>query len=114
MIRGALGWTLLAVLWATALGGTVFKLYFTGRYNLVSTLLYLAMGWIGIIAAGPALQQIPGGALAWLAAGGIAYTGGVAFYLWDRLPFNHALWHCFVLAGSACHVIAVAGYVVRA
>jgi hypothetical protein len=67
-----------------------------------------------ITAAGPMLTRLPGGAIAWILAGGIAYTAGVVFYLWDRLPFNHAVWHCFVLAGSACHFIAVAGWVVRA
>jgi hemolysin III len=70
------------------------------------------MGWIGLIAAGPALQQIPGGALAWIAAGGIAYTAGVVFYLWENLPFNHAVWHCFVLCGSVCHFLAILIYVV--
>jgi hemolysin III len=114
LIRGAWGWSLFGVLWAMAIGGTIFKLFFTGRYDVVSTLIYLAMGWIGVLAAGPALERIPPGALAWLVAGGLAYTGGVVFYLWDRLPFNHAVWHLFVMGGSACHFLAVLLYVAPA
>ena len=114
LIRGPWGWSLLGVLWAMAIAGTLFKLHFTGRYDVVSTLLYIVMGWIGLVAAGPAFERIPGGALAWIFAGGIAYTAGVVFYLWDHLPFNHAVWHCFVLCGSVCHFLAVLIYVVPA
>jgi hemolysin III len=114
MIRGAWGWSLLGVLWAMALAGTVFKLYFTGRYNGASTLLYVVMGWIGIVAAGPLFERVPGGAIAWIFAGGLAYTAGVVFYLWDSLPFNHVVWHCFVLCGSLCHFLAILIYVVPA
>jgi hemolysin III len=112
LIRGAWGWSLFGVLWGLALAGTVFKLYFVHRWDVLSTMVYIAMGWIGVIAAGPALQKIPGGALGWIAAGGLIYTAGTAFYLWERLPFNHAVWHLFVMAGSACHFIAVLMYVV--
>jgi len=70
--------------------------------------------WIGVVAAGPIFERLPRGALAWLFAGGLAYTGGVVFYLWDRLPFNHAVWHLFVLSGSLCHFVAVLIYVVPA
>jgi len=114
LIRGGWGWSLFGVLWGLAVAGTCFKLFFGSRYDLVSTLVYVAMGWSGLLAAGPLLSHLPGGAIAWILAGGVAYTAGVAFYLWDRLPFNHALWHCFVLAGSVCHFIAVASYVARA
>jgi len=112
LIRGGWGWSLFGVLWGLAAAGTLFKLVFGSRYDVVSTLVYVAMGWSGLLAAGPLLTHLPGGAIAWILAGGIAYTAGVVFYLWDRLPFNHAVWHCFVLAGSACHFIAVATYVV--
>jgi hemolysin III len=112
LIRGAWGWSLFGVLWGLALAGTVFKLHFVHRWDVVSTLVYIAMGWIGAIAAGPALQRIPPGALAWILAGGVVYTLGTIFYLWERLPFNHAVWHLFVMAGSACHFVAVLEYVV--
>ena len=108
----AWGWSLLVVLWAVALIGTVYKLYFIDRSDVVSALLYVAMGWIGVIAAKPMLDTFPGGAIAWMLAGGLAYTFGVAFYLWERLPYNHAIWHGFVLAGSACHFLAILLYVV--
>jgi hemolysin III len=114
LVRGGWGWSLFGVLWGLAAAGTLFKLFFGNRYDVVSALVYVAMGWSGLCAAGPILSHLPGGAIAWIFAGGIAYTAGVVFYLWDRLPFNHAVWHCFVLAGSACHFIAVAGYVARA
>lgn len=112
MVRGGLGWTLFGILWGLAVIGTVFKVFFVHRFDLASTLLYLAMGWIGLAAAGPMFNALPGGALAWIFAGGAAYTVGVIFYLWQRLPFNHAVWHLFVLAGSACHFVAIAAYVI--
>jgi hemolysin III len=105
---------MLCVLWGLALAGTVFKLFYVNRYEMASTLLYVAMGWIGIIGAKPLFGALPGGALAWVVAGGIAYTAGVVFFLWERLPFNHAIWHLFVLAGSTCHFLAVLLYVVPA
>lgn len=113
LIRGGWGWSLFGVLWGLAAAGTVFKLFFGSRYDVVSTLVYVAMGWSGLLATGPFLTRLPGGALAWIVAGGVAYTAGVVFYLWDRLPFNHAVWHCFVLAGSTCHFVAVAGWVAK-
>jgi hemolysin III len=111
VIRGPWGWGLLCVLWGLAVAGTIFKLYFVNRFDVVSTIVYVAMGWIGVIAAKPFLAQLPGGALAWLLAGGITYTTGVIFYFWDQLPFNHAVWHVFVMGGSACHFLAVLFYV---
>ena len=112
LVRGGWGWSLFGVLWGLAAAGTLFKLVFGNRYDVVSALVYVAMGWSGLLAAGPLLSHLPGGAIAWIFAGGFAYTAGVVFYLWDHLPFNHAVWHCFVLAGSACHFIAIATYVV--
>jgi hemolysin III len=114
LVRGQWGWTLFGVLWGLAAVGIAFKLFYTGRFDLISTLVYIAMGWSGLIAAGPLLDKLPGGAVAWIVAGGIAYTGGAAFYLWDRLPYNHAVWHVFVLIGSLCHFLAVYRYVLPA
>lgn len=111
LIGGAWGWSLFGVIWGLALAGTVFKLFFVGRYDFVSTMVYVGMGWLVLVGVRPFLMHLPTGALIWLLAGGVAYTGGVVFYLWDHLPFNHAIWHLFVLAGSACHFVAVAGYV---
>jgi hemolysin III len=111
-IGGAWGWSLLAVLWGLALLGTLFKLRFVDRFDGASTAVYVGMGWIALVAAKPFVERLPGGAIAWLLAGGIAYTAGVVFYRWENLPYNHAIWHLFVLAGSACHFVAVLLYVV--
>jgi hemolysin III len=97
---------LLAAVWTLAVAGVVFKWFYTGRFKLVSTLLYLAMGWLALVVAGPMISVLPLSTLAWLLAGGLAYSAGTVFYLSKR-PFAHAVWHGFVLAGSACHYIAV-------
>ncbi len=106
-MRGNWGWTLFAVVWGVALAGTVFKFLFTGRFPVISTALYIAMGWIAAAAVVPLIQSVSGQTFAWLLAGGLSYTGGVVFYAWRRLPFNHAIWHLFVISGSACHLVAV-------
>src|SRR5260370_36856250 len=111
MVRGAWGWSIFGVLWGMTLAGTLLKLFFVHRFELLSTVIYLLMGWIGLIGARPFFDALPGGALTWLFAGGAAYTAGVIFFLWDHLPFNHAIWHVFVVAGSACHFLAVLLYV---
>ncbi|HLL88645.1 MAG TPA: hemolysin III family protein [Tepidisphaeraceae bacterium] len=102
-LGGPWGWSLFGVVWTLAVVGIVLKTRCVDRFRTVSTLLYVAMGWIILVAAKPAVEALAGGALAWLVAGGVAYTAGVAFFLWQRLPFNHAIWHLFVIAGSACH-----------
>ncbi len=106
-LRGTWGWTIFGVIWGLALAGTVFKLFFTGRFPVISTALYVAMGWTAIVAVVPLVRALEPGTLIWLLAGGVAYTGGVGFYAWRRVPYNHAIWHLFVLAGTACHVVAV-------
>jgi hemolysin III len=111
-LGGAWGWSLFGILWGLTVVGAVLKLFYVDRFDFASTMIYLAMGWIGVVAAKPFLEHLPGGAIAWMVAGGLAYTGGVVFYLWDRLPFNHAIWHLFVLAGSACHFFGILFYVV--
>lgn len=107
-LRGPGGWALLAVVWALAAAGIVFKLFCTGRFPRLSTATYLAMGWLALAAAGPLVRALPTQALLWLLAGGLAYTVGTLFFHSRRLPFAHAIWHVFVLAGSACHFVAVA------
>lgn len=106
-IRGNLGWTLLVIIWGLALVGVGFKALFIHRFQRLSILGYLLMGWLGVIAFNQILRTIPPAGFVWLAAGGAAYTVGVLFLAWRRIPFNHAIWHLFVLAGSFCHYIAV-------
>ena len=110
-LRGAWGWTLFGVVWGLAAAGIVFKLFFTGRLRRLSTAIYLGMGWLSVVAARPVLEALSTDTLLWLLAGGLSYTMGTAFYHSRRLPFAHAVWHLFVLAGSACHFVAVASQV---
>jgi hemolysin III len=107
-LRGDGGWRLFATIWALAAAGVVFKLFFTGRFKGLSTAIYLAMGWMVVTAAGPFLRNVPFDTTLWLLGGGIAYSVGTVFYLSRRIPFAHAIWHGFVLVGSACHFVAVA------
>ncbi len=111
-LRGALGWTMFGVIWFLAVSGVVLKVFFVDRFRIISTVAYVLMGWIIVFAIKPLADSLPSGGLVWLIAGGMAYTLGVVFYAWKRLPFNHAIWHLFVLAGSLCHFIAVIFYVI--
>ena len=111
-LRGPWGWALFAVVWSLAALGIAAKAVFGTRWPALSTAFYLGMGWTVLVALKPLVEHVAPGGIAWLAAGGLAYTGGVAFYAWDRLRYGHAVWHVFVLAGSACHYVAVARYVV--
>ena len=106
-LRGGWGWSLFGVIWGLAVAGVVFKVYFTGRYPRLSTAIYVVMGWLVLIAAGPLIRVLGPGALGWLLAGGITYTAGTIFYHSKRLPYAHAIWHVFVLSGSICHGVAV-------
>jgi hemolysin III len=110
VLRGTWGWTLFGLIWAIAVAGVVIKSVGGIRYHRLSTALYLAMGWLVLIAAKPLWQSMPGWGLFWLAAGGVAYTAGVGFYAADRLRYGHFVWHLFVLAGTACHFVAVLYY----
>ncbi len=111
VLRGPWGWTLFGLVWGLAILGILLKLVHTGRYGFLSTAVYIAMGWMVVIALKPTLAALPAGGLAWLLAGGLAYTLGVVFYAWQKLPFNHAVWHTFVMAGSLFHFLAVLLYV---
>ena len=101
------GITLLSVLWGLALLGIAFKVFFTGKFDRVSTGVYLGMGWMLVFVGRRFLEALPGEVMWMLAAGGLSYTLGVVFYTWKRLPYHHAIWHLFVLAGSICHYVAV-------
>jgi hemolysin III len=107
VLGGTWGWTLFALVWGLAVLGIVAKTALGFRFHLSSTLLYLAMGWIGVIAARPLLESLTRDELTWIVAGGLAYTLGVPFYLWKSRRYTHAVWHLFVLAGVACHFVAV-------
>lgn len=111
LVRDGWGWTLLGLVWGFAIAGLLFKLLSSHRFHPAATTLYLLMGWIGILLADPVSSALPTGALSLIAAGGLAYTGGVVFYGWHSLRYSHAIWHVFVLIGSICHYIAVAMYV---
>lgn len=106
-LRGQLGWWLFGIIWGLALAGVCFKLFFTGRFKLLSTLLYVGMGWVIIFAYGPLKANTAAWGINWLLIGGLTYTAGAAFYLLKRIPFAHAIWHLFVLAGSVFHFFAV-------
>ena len=110
-MRGPWGWSLFGVVWGMAIAGVILKLFFVDRFKALSTAIYVLMGWLVLIAAKSLFSSVPHHGIVWLFAGGISYTGGVAFYLWERLPFNHAIWHLFVIAGSVCHFLAVFFYV---
>jgi hemolysin III len=106
-LRGPWGWGLLAAEWSLALVGIAAKLRFGFRWPRLSTAVYVGMGWLAIVAVGPMLEEVGKRGVAWLLAGGLCYTGGVAFYATDwRLRYGHAVWHLFVAGGSACHVWA--------
>lgn len=113
-MRGTVGWALLGVVWGIACVGTAFKLFFIGRFDKISTAMYVAMGWIVLVAIKPAITSVPAGALVLMLIGGLAYTFGVYFYMNNKIPYNHAIWHCFVMAGSAVHFFAVIFYVLAA
>jgi len=110
-LRGASGWLLFCTIWGVALIGIYYKLCSARRYHWSSTLFYVLMGWIAVFFLKPMAAALPAEALLWLAAGGLFYTVGVVFFAWDKLPFNHSVWHLFVIAGSACHFVVVARYV---
>jgi hemolysin III len=110
-LRGGWGWSLFGVVWGLALAGIVFQIFFVSRFRVLQTLIYLAMGWLAVIAFKPLLARVPLPGLIWLLAGGLSYTVGALFYLWKKLPFHHAVWHLFVLAGSVCHYFAILFYV---
>jgi hemolysin III len=107
VLRGAWGWTLLGLIWSLAVMGIVLTALGGVRYPAVSTAVYLAMGWLIVIAARPVWLCVPPAGLAWLLLGGLAYTIGVAFFAAKRLPFGHFVWHLFVLVGTTCHFFAV-------
>jgi len=110
-LNGPVGWTVFGVSWGMAIAGVVLKLFFTGKFNVLSTLMYVFMGWIIIFAIKPLINSLSSEGLFWLFAGGVAYTTGAVIYSIEKMPFNHAIFHLFVLLGSICHFISVYFYV---
>ena len=111
-LRGGWGWSIFGVVWACAIAGTVLKIIYGNKLRKVSTIIYLAMGWIIIIAIYPFVKNVETGGIILVVLGGLSYTIGVIFYKWKSLPFNHAIWHLFVLAGTVLQFFAVLFYVV--
>lgn len=110
VLFGGWGWTLFGLVWGVAAGGIVLKAVAGVRFRLLSTLLYIAMGWLMVIAVKPLISGMETAGLIWLLAGGLAYTGGAAIYAVKRVRYSHFVWHLFVLTGSVCHFFAVFGY----
>jgi hemolysin III len=113
VLRGAWGWTLLGLVWGLALTGVALKAFERISHPVISTGLYLFMGWLIVIAADPMYERVPLSGLLWLVAGGVAYSAGVAFFVADsRLRYGHFIWHLFVMTGTTCHYFAVLWYAV--
>jgi len=106
-LRGAWGWALFGTVWGLAIIGVLLESTARQRLRVLSHILYISLGWMVMIAIKPLLGSVATGGLVLLVAGGLAYTGGVVFYAWRKLPFNHAIWHLFVLAGSVCHYFSI-------
>jgi hemolysin III len=111
-LRGAWGWTLFGVVWGLAAAGIVFQCFLVGRLPVLSTAVYVGMGWLAVVAARPLMRALEWSGIWWLVGGGVLYTMGVWFFA-SRRKYAHAVWHAFVVAGSACHVWAVWRYVAR-
>ena len=110
-LNGSTGWTIFGISWGLALTGIILKLFFTGKYKLISTLMYILMGWIIIFVIKPVMNNLSLEGLLWLVAGGLAYTIGAILYSIKNIKFNHAIFHVFVLIGSVCHFVSVFFYV---
>ncbi|PNR96672.1 hemolysin III family protein [Petrotoga sp. 9PWA.NaAc.5.4] len=112
ILKDKLGWILFSIVWALAAVGIVFKIFFVKKFRILSTFLYIAMGWLVVFAMEPLIANLDPWGIFWLVAGGILYTLGTIFYIWRKIPYHHALWHLIVLAGSICHFFSVFFYVI--
>ena len=110
-LKGTIGWVIFGASWGLALTGIILKLFFTGKYDLISTIMYVLMGWIIVLAIKPLINNLPLEGLLWLFAGGISYTMGAILYSIGKIKFNHAIFHMLVLTGSFCHFMSVFFYV---
>ena len=112
VIQGTLGWVFLIIIWVLAILGIGLKTLFIGRFETISVLTYLLMGWLSVGVINQLVANLPADGIIWLVAGGMMYTVGVLFYALHRIPYAHAVWHMFVLGGSICHYVAVFLYLV--
>ena len=112
-MRGPWGWTIFGLIWAMAIGGIIVKIFMMEKYKFLSVLVYVAMGWLILIAIKPILQMVPRGLIIWLFIGGICYTFGLIFYAWKKIPYYHAIWHLFVLGGSISHFFGMMFYLTQ-
>ena len=110
-LNGSIGWVIFGISWGLALAGIILKLFFTGKYDLISTIMYVFMGWVIVFAIKPLIHHLPLEGLLWLFAGGISYTIGAILYSINKIKFNHAIFHMLVLIGSFCHFVSVFVYV---
>jgi len=110
VLHGPLGWTLFGIVWGLAATGVLLKLLFVGRFHGVAVGLYIAMGWLVVIGLKPLIESLPRPGLVLMVVGGLLYTGGTVFYASKRIPWNHAIWHLFVLGGSVCQFFAILFY----
>jgi len=113
VLRGQIGWTIFGVTWAMAAVGIVIKLFHTGKYDKISTAMYVLMGWAIVFAIKPLIANLSSDGLAWLFAGGVSYTVGAIFYSIRKMPYGHATFHLFTLFGSACHFVCVYFFVLE-
>lgn len=112
VLQGAWGWTLFVIVWTLAIFGVVLKSVGGAGTSKLSVALYLGMGWMAVLAVQPLWNSLPAWGIFWLVSGGVMYTAGVIFFVYDhRIRFNHFVWHLFVLAGTVCHVVAILRYV---
>lgn len=111
-LEGTVGWIIFAVVWAFAIAGVILKLFFTGKFQTLSTIMYVAMGWIIVFAVKPLINNLSQDGLIWLFAGGISYTIGAIIFSIDKLKYNHAIFHLFVLFGTFCHFLAIYYHVI--
>ena len=111
-LRAGRGWLLFGLVWGLAIAGIIFKSFMTHRLKFLAPVFYIGLGWMIVIDLEGLLTMVPMNGVRWLVAGGLFYTVGILFYAIDRIPYNHAAWHVFVIAGSLCHYLAVLWYVI--
>lgn len=107
VLKGNLGWSLFLLIWVLAILGTLYKIFFVNKLKWLSLMFYLSLGWLALVAVVPLSQALPFSSLFLLILGGFLYSLGIIFYLWKTLPFNHGIWHIFVLAATFCHALAL-------
>ncbi|MCP3030641.1 hemolysin III family protein [Halobacillus sp. A1] len=111
-LRGTLGWTLFAIIWGMAILGILFKVFFVKRFVLLSTIFYVLMGWMIILAWGPLTAEVPAAGITYLVVGGVLYSIGSIFYVWRSFTYHHMVWHLFVLGGSIFHFFTIFFYII--